>query len=72
MPAPGSVHRAYLFTCALCGQSEEFWLPMRNITKTQAERQARKTGWTQHGRMGWSHKGCVQHAEDTVLTFSGY
>lgn len=73
MPVPGSVKRMYLFTCALCGEAEEFYSAAGSeITKARAESGARNDGWTKHSRLGWAHRACVKRAEEEVFVFSSF
>jgi hypothetical protein len=57
----GKVTRAYLFTCIHCGESQSYRYSSRPITLREAEREARRDGWTKTNR-GWAHKSCAEAA----------
>jgi hypothetical protein len=55
-----------MFYCELCENKTEYFnlFPQEPITKRQAERKARKDGWTKLSAIGWVHKPCLKEAAD--------
>jgi hypothetical protein len=57
---PGSCVKVYVFTCAICGRTGEYWAKDKGATKATAQRYMRMQGWTLNRRMGWIHADCFE------------
>jgi hypothetical protein len=57
----GQMVRGFIVTCLACGVNDVCYRLGRPMTRAEAERWARKNGWTK-SKDGWAHRACRRQA----------